>query len=462
MSPEQVRGLPVDHALGHLLLRRDPLRAALRQEGVQARHGERHDRRDHEGRAARADAVGPQRLARARPHRAALPGEGPREPLPDREGRRVRAVGGVGADDRASRAGRTSSRRRARGPGRRSRRRRRVAAVLAVAALLLWTPAPRTARPPPPAAHEPGVRRVAVLPFENLGAPEDDYFADGIADAIRGKLTSLPGLEVIARGSSTPYKKTTKTPQEIAKELDANYLLTATVRWQKGARRNRVQVSPELVEVRESGAPTSRWQQPFDAAMTDVFQVQSDIATRVAKELGVALGDERGEEPRGQADAEPPGVRGVPARRGGVGRPVRDRSGHGAPRRSPSTSRRSRSIPAFVEAWMQVSIANSLLYANGVPTPEVSERARQAAEKAIALAPNGPMGYRALGTFRRLVLNDFTGSLELYRKAQATCAGGRRRASGDGLFRAGSGPLGSSRRALPSSGPCSIRAVWAI
>ena len=57
------------------------------------------------------------------------------------------------------------------------------------------------------------MKRVAVLPFENLGAPEDDYFADGIADAVRGKLTSLPGVEVIARGSSTPYKKTTKTPQ---------------------------------------------------------------------------------------------------------------------------------------------------------------------------------------------------------------------------------------------------------
>ena len=57
-----------------------------------------------------------------------------------------------------------------------------------------------------------GVKRVAVLPFENLGAAEDDYFADGIADAIRGKLTSVPGLQVIARGSSTPYKKTTKTP----------------------------------------------------------------------------------------------------------------------------------------------------------------------------------------------------------------------------------------------------------
>ena len=63
-------------------------------------------------------------------------------------------------------------------------------------------------------------KRLAVLPFENLGAPEDDYFADGIADEIRGKLTSLPGLQVIARGSSTPYKKTSKTPRQIARRAE--------------------------------------------------------------------------------------------------------------------------------------------------------------------------------------------------------------------------------------------------
>src|SRR5262249_12639937 len=131
--------------------------------------------------------------------------------------------------------------------------------------------------------------RVAVLPFENLGAPEDDYFADGMADAVRGKLTSVPGIEVIARGSSVGYKKSSKTPRQIAAELGARYLLTATVRWQKNPGASRVQVSPELVEVRESGAPASKWQQPFDATLMDVFQVQSDIAARTAQALGVAL-----------------------------------------------------------------------------------------------------------------------------------------------------------------------------
>ncbi|MGE5275724.1 MAG: protein kinase domain-containing protein, partial [Acidobacteriota bacterium] len=71
-----------------------------------------------------------------------------------------------------------------------------------------------------PTRGEAGVRRVAVLPFENVGAPEDDYFADGVSDEIRSKLTSLPGVEVIARGSSTPYRKSAKTPRKIAEELN--------------------------------------------------------------------------------------------------------------------------------------------------------------------------------------------------------------------------------------------------
>ena len=141
-------------------------------------------------------------------------------------------------------------------------------------------------RPAGAPAHA-GVKRLAVLPFENLGSKEDDYFADGITDEVRGKLTNLPGLEVIARTSSNGYRKTQKKPQQIGKELDAEYLLTGAVRFAKGSDgTRRVQVSPEL-SLASSGA--SRWAQPFDATLTDVFQVQGEIATRVAQALDVAL-----------------------------------------------------------------------------------------------------------------------------------------------------------------------------
>src|SRR5262249_26779592 len=60
--------------------------------------------------------------------------------------------------------------------------------------------------------------------------------------------------------------------------------------WTKGQGANRVRVSPELIRVAPGAAPTTKWEQPFDAALTDVFQVQADIAGRVAQALNVALG----------------------------------------------------------------------------------------------------------------------------------------------------------------------------
>ena len=58
------------------------------------------------------------------------------------------------------------------------------------------------------AAASDGARRLAVLPFENLGKPEDGYFADGVTDEIRGKLSALPGLQVTARSSSIAIQAT--------------------------------------------------------------------------------------------------------------------------------------------------------------------------------------------------------------------------------------------------------------
>jgi TolB-like protein/tetratricopeptide (TPR) repeat protein len=266
-----------------------------------------------------------------------------------------------------------------------------------------------------------GVKRLAVLPFENLGAPEDDYFADGIADDVRGKLTSVKGLEVIARGSSTPYKKTTKTPQEIAKELDAHYLLTATVRWQKGAGGSRVQVRPELVEVGESSAPASRWQQPFDAAITDVFQVQSDIATKVAEALGGALGsgeeNRLAEKPTENLAAYDAFLKGEAAS-GGMSAidPLSLRKALGFYEQAVALD------PNFVQAWARVSTTNSNLYYYGLPTQSLADRSRQAAEKAVALAPKRPEGYQAMGDYQRAVLADFPKALDQYAKGRSLAA----------------------------------------
>ena len=271
-------------------------------------------------------------------------------------------------------------------------------------------------RTPAVPAGAPTLQRLAVLPFENLGSPEDDYFADGIADEIRAKLTSLSGVEVIARGSSTPYKKTTKSQTEIAGELGVGYLLTATVRWQKSAGASRVQVTPELVEVRKSGAPASKWQESFDAALTDVFQVQSDIATRVAGALGVALGaaaEKRlAEKPTLNLAAYDAFLKGQEVWKGlAVGDPPGVRKALAFYEQAVALD------PTFAQAWARISWGNASLYSNG-PTGALAERARQAAEKAVSLAPDGPEGYHAAGNYRRLVLSDYGGALEQYAKGQ--------------------------------------------
>jgi TolB-like protein/Tfp pilus assembly protein PilF len=292
-----------------------------------------------------------------------------------------------------------------------------VLAVLALAAVVFLLRRPRGA-PSGPA----GVKRIAVLPFENLGSPDDEYFADGIADQVRGKLTSLPGIQVIARGSSTPYRKTTKTPKQIAEELNVQYLLTATVRSDRSGGTPRVQVNPELVDVSQPDAPTSKWQQPFDAAVTDVFQVQSDIATKVAQALGVALG--AGEE---KHLAERP-TKSLPAYEAFL---KGEQAANRLEKNDPPSVRRALSYyeqavaldPGFAHAWARISVANSLLYFNSLPSPDVSERARHAAEKAIALAPNDPESYRAMGNYKWLVLRDLPGSREQDEKGLSLAPG---------------------------------------
>lgn len=131
-----------------------------------------------------------------------------------------------------------------------------------------------------------GPPRIAVLPFENLGAAEDEFFADGVADEVRTKLASLPGVIVTARGSAAQYKKSSKTPREIGRDLQVDYLLTGTVRWSKTGGASKVRVTPELTRV--SDMP-SRWSEQIDADLADVFKVQSNIATTVASKLDVAL-----------------------------------------------------------------------------------------------------------------------------------------------------------------------------
>jgi eukaryotic-like serine/threonine-protein kinase len=129
--------------------------------------------------------------------------------------------------------------------------------------------------------------RLAVLPFENGGAPDDAYFVDGMTEAITTRLASISGLSVIGRQSAKRYVGTDKSPQQIGGELGVNYLLTGSVRWDKTqSRRNVVSVRPALLRVADG---TQVWGEPYEAVLAGEFKLQSDVAERVARALDVAL-----------------------------------------------------------------------------------------------------------------------------------------------------------------------------
>ena len=260
---------------------------------------------------------------------------------------------------------------------------------------------------------EPGPTRLAVLPFENLGQSDEEYFADGVTDEVRGKLTGITGLEVIARSSSSPYAHATKSPRQIGRELDVDYLLTGTVRWEKSTDgSSRVRVSPELVEV---SSASTKWQAAFEAPLTDVFRMQADVAGRVAEALGLALRtgerERLGERPTQNLAAYDAFLRGEAAADGlATLDPV-------ALQRAGDYYERAVALDSsFSIAWAQLSRAHSILYYYDLSstTPAMAKQARLAAEQAVALAPERPEGYLALGYYYGWVRFEHVRALEQY------------------------------------------------
>jgi serine/threonine-protein kinase len=130
-------------------------------------------------------------------------------------------------------------------------------------------------------------KMLVVLPFENLGPSEDEYFANGTTDAITARVASVSGLGVISRQSAMQYKKTTKSIRQIGGELGVDYVLEGTVQRERpGDPSSRVRVISQLIRVADD---THVWAQTYDENMTEVFRVQSEIAERVAAQLDVAL-----------------------------------------------------------------------------------------------------------------------------------------------------------------------------
>lgn len=256
-----------------------------------------------------------------------------------------------------------------------------------------------------------GLKRLAVLPFTSPGDSSAAYLAEGVAAEIRGKLAALSGLAVIASTSSEQYRRTTKSPRDVARELGVKYLLVGRLQRAQGSgKEERVRVTPELVDATTG---TTTWQQSFDAPLTDLFDVQASISGRVAEALGVALE--------------------APARRELSRRPTVDLAAYDAFLRGqdataadawdPPTLRRAIAFyeqavaldSTFAPAWARLARTRGRLHFVRTPGSEVSALSvRAAAERATALAPGRADSYLAWGGYLSLAREDFAGALQAY------------------------------------------------
>ena len=142
-----------------------------------------------------------------------------------------------------------------------------------------------------PSAQPDEMIMLAVLPFDNQGPPDTEYFADGVTDAISSKLATIHGLGVIAQRSAAQYKHTTKPLRQVGRELGAAYVLDGVVRWAPMANGSpgtrQAQIVPRLVRASDA---TTRWAgEPIVITPSDPFRAQSEIAAKVAAALDIAL-----------------------------------------------------------------------------------------------------------------------------------------------------------------------------
>jgi eukaryotic-like serine/threonine-protein kinase len=260
--------------------------------------------------------------------------------------------------------------------------------ITASMGMLLWQ---RTHRPGEPS----GTKMLAVLPFKNLGAPGDQYFADGLTEEITSRLAGVSNLGIISRTSADQYKNTSKTIKQIGQELGVGYVLEGSVRWEKSPDgSSRVRVTPQLIRVSDD---RHLWAERYDAVIAEVFQVQSSIADRVITAMGLALEepDRRSleERPTTNVEAYDFYLRG------------KDYYNRSYAREDFRTAIRmyERAIEldsGFARAYADVSQVYSALYWFFYDRTDAAlEHAKAAASMAIRLQPDLPDGHIALGYY---------------------------------------------------------------
>jgi TolB-like protein/class 3 adenylate cyclase/tetratricopeptide (TPR) repeat protein len=134
-----------------------------------------------------------------------------------------------------------------------------------------------------PSPHSAPRLSIVVLPFANIGGdPEQDYFVDGVTESLTTDLTRIGGSFVIARNTAFTFKGKAVDVRRVGRELNVRYVLEGSV--QRGG--NRLRVNVQLIDA-ETG--NHLWAERFDKPVTDLFDMQDEIVSRLANTLDAEL-----------------------------------------------------------------------------------------------------------------------------------------------------------------------------
>jgi TolB-like protein/Tfp pilus assembly protein PilF len=253
-------------------------------------------------------------------------------------------------------------------------------------------------------------KSIAVLPFDNLSRdPDNAYFVEGIQDEILTRLSKIADLKVISRTSTQKYKSAPDNLRDVARQLGVANILEGSV--QKIA--NAVHVNVQLIR---AATDEHLWAESYNRKLDDVFGVEGEVATAIADQLNAKL---TGTEQKAVAATPTQNAAAYDAYLRGLSIEHNEYSNNSYFLAANDYAEAVRLDPNFALAWGRLAAVRSFLYFNRLELNTNTPAAvKEAADRAMALAPEAGESWIAQGSYRYRVQRDFAGALAAYQEAQ--------------------------------------------
>jgi TolB-like protein/Tfp pilus assembly protein PilF len=272
---------------------------------------------------------------------------------------------------------------------------------------VLWSSAPA------PVASAPGViRSIAVLPLDNYsGDPNQDYFAEGMTDELTTDLATIGQLRVISRGSAMQFKGKARPPTpEIAKVLNVDAIVEGSV----VRVADKVRITAQLIDARTD---THLWARSFERSSSDVLALQHELASAIAGEIHVRLTPTEQSRLAAAPTVNPAAYDAYLKGRYFFNRPSDDNLKKAIAQFEEAVGLSPTYAPAFSglsDAYLWAGYNEGVLTAS-----QARPKARAAAEKAVQLDDNSAEAHTSLAVFKMFYEYDWAGCEREFRRAFA-------------------------------------------